>query len=190
MNRFILVVLLAFAPGCNSEEFTTFNRAELDAADSAPSTGGAVATGGASSSAGGASTGGRLSTGGSMAAGGSTETGGAASTGGAVIETGGAPNTGGAPLVDACALVTHDNGIGQTWQDCVPLGTYNQEQAMKACEAFTGDSKACAVAIGCGASFGDVIRSTLYPEVDYFWTYSGNHAGNVGMSCAVDRTWN
>jgi len=53
-----------------------------------------------------------------------TGTGGAAATGG-VTSTGG--STG-------CTIV-HDNGLGQTWQDCVPLGTYDQTQAMKACVA-------------------------------------------------------
>lgn len=48
-------------------------------------------------------------------------------------------NTGG---TGGCELVTHDNGVGQTWQDCVPLETYNAEQALKACEAW------CA-AVGC-----------------------------------------
>lgn len=72
--------------------------------------------------------------------------GGSLGTGGSTTGAGGATpsppdagheGTGGSPAAgsDACALVTHDNGLGQTWQDCVPLGTYNLEQAMKACVA-------------------------------------------------------
>jgi len=94
-------------------------------------TGGAVGPGGAPSS-GGAGTGG--STGGAPGSGGSPGTGGG---------SGGAPNSGGTPgsggVVDACTPVTHDNGLGQTWQDCVPLGTYNQSQAVKACKASFAD---------------------------------------------------
>jgi hypothetical protein len=33
-------------------------------------------------------------------------------------------------------MVQHDNGTGQTFTDCVPLGTYNQAQATKAAMAF------------------------------------------------------
>lgn len=51
--------------------------------------------------------------------------------GGGVGGVGG--NTGG---TGGCEHVTHDNGVGQTWQDCEPLGTYNNAQAFKACEAW------------------------------------------------------
>jgi len=73
--------------------------------------------------------------------GGAPGTGGRAPGAGGIVGTGGAPGSGGvsgeggAPAPDACALVTHNNGLGQTWQDCVPLGTYNEAQAMKACAA-------------------------------------------------------
>jgi hypothetical protein len=143
MNRFNLVVLLAFVSGCNGEEFTTFSQSSLDAPDAAPGSGGATSTGGVSSaSTGGAPEADAGSGGASQGTGGSFHnTGGSGSP-----ETGGAPATGGV-VVDACASVTHDNGFGATWQDCVPLGTYNLEQAMKACAA-SGVS-ACAPESGC-----------------------------------------
>jgi hypothetical protein len=37
----------------------------------------------------------------------------------------------------------HHNGLGQTFYDCNPVGTYNQEQAMEACAAYTGSSTQC-----------------------------------------------
>lgn len=37
---------------------------------------------------------------------------------------------------DGGPLVLHSNGLGQTWQDCTPLGTHDQAEAMAACEAF------------------------------------------------------
>ena len=99
-------------------------------------TGGAVGPGGSPSSGGagtGGSTGGSPSTGGTGTGGGS----GGTSTGGA-LNSGGTPGSGG--VADAgCTPVPHDNGLGQTWQDCVPLGTYNQSQAVKACKASFAD---------------------------------------------------
>ena len=44
--------------------------------------------------------------------------------------------------------MTHDNGIGQTWEDCVPLYTWNREQAMKACQA--SGAVACVDSTRCG----------------------------------------
>jgi hypothetical protein len=74
--------------------------------------------------------------------------------------------------------VTHDNGIGQTWQDCVPLDTYNESQAMKACVARTGDTGKCLLfASGCGsAPFVQGTDGTY----SYFWVYVGTTAGYVG----------
>jgi hypothetical protein len=50
------------------------------------------------------------------------------------------------PAADmACAQqYTHLNGAGQTWTDCVPLGTYNSAQAMKACLAYAPDGSCAA----------------------------------------------
>jgi hypothetical protein len=76
------------------------------------------------------------------------------STGGA-ISTGGVLGSGG--LVDACALVTHNNGRGQTWQDCVPLGTINDAQAVKACQASSATG--CAASSSCGPCYYDSFLS-------------------------------
>lgn len=89
---------------------------------------GGASTGGTRGS-GGSSSGGADSAGGTLSAAGGAGTGGTSSTGGS--GSGGVPQE----MDGGCALVTHDNGLGQTWQDCVPLGTYNETQAMKACEA-------------------------------------------------------
>jgi hypothetical protein len=37
---------------------------------------------------------------------------------------------------DGAPLVTHQDGVGQTWTDCIPMGTYNSLQATKACVAY------------------------------------------------------
>lgn len=48
--------------------------------------------------------------------------------------------------VDADAAMpscTHSNGLGQTYHDCSPLGTYTQATATEACIAFTGNAGQC-----------------------------------------------
>jgi len=115
-------------------------------------TGGAViATGGTMGTGGATATGGVTGTGGVTATGGATATGGVTGTGG-VTATGGVTGTGG---TTACTLVTHDNGLGQTWQDCVPLYTYDENQAMKACQA--SGAPVCLKSTRCGATVYEVM---------------------------------
>jgi hypothetical protein len=47
----------------------------------------------------------------------------------------------------------HSNGVGQTFDDCQPLGTYNETQALAACAAFTGSIATCGV-VTCAQSGG------------------------------------
>jgi hypothetical protein len=86
--------------------------------------------------------------------------------------------------------VTHSNGLGQTWTDCVPLNTYNQTQAIEACVASTGNPISCAEFL-CG--------STTVPNVvcssTSCWAYLGSTQGRVstsGQSCPTlaDPSWN
>ena len=121
--------------------------------------------------AGGAQGSGGASTGGELSATGGTGSGGVTSTGGS--------GSGGAPEKDGgCALVTHDNGLGQTWQDCVPLGTYDQAQAMKAC-AVSGE-KSCLVVSVCGSSLPEVRGYNADNSLGGRWGYEGVLAGYVG----------
>lgn len=134
----------------------------------------------------------------STGAGGSTSTGGAlGSTGGAIVAAGG---SGG---VATCTLVTHDNGVGQTWQDCVPLGTYNQAQAMKACVA--SGAVQCFARAACGLQL-DTVRGygggEGWPTGEWGYGYGaagyvapGNGDGNLrGSTCGGStpgtETWN
>jgi len=56
----------------------------------------------------------------------------------------GKPHDGGSDSQDSdCTTVMHSNGVGEKWTDCVPIGTYNQAQATKACTAYTGDPSKC-----------------------------------------------
>ena len=38
-----------------------------------------------------------------------------------------------ADIPEGCVIVTHDNGLGRTWQDCTPLGDRSQREALQAC---------------------------------------------------------
>jgi hypothetical protein len=98
---------------------------------------------------------------------------------------------------------THSNGVGQTFPDCVALGTYEQAQAQAACTAFTGNGGQCAsstvmcllIILGpvqsvCGSASGKC----------YCWDYAGMGAGTVQTasvsSCSavcpmtMDPAWN
>lgn len=134
-------------------------------------------SGGSSGSAGDLSAGGAGGSGGALGSrggsSGSAGSGGSSSSGGASGSTG----TGGA--FDACALVTHDNGIGQAWQDCVPLGTYDEAQAMKACKASGAPN--CRLS-GCSADIHSMVCGTDASGSSYYggcWGYASSSAGHV-----------
>jgi len=208
MNRLVfLSSLLVVACGSGP----SFQAAPVETGDASGS-GGATGTGGRSAGSG-DSGGVRASGGAHPGSGGSTATGGASSTGGAA--TGGTSSTGGAPsggsagdvtgsdggIVDACVLVTHDNGLGQTWQDCVPRGTYNLDQAMKACAASgVVTCTANPVSPTCGGTTRLVWRSTGsgLPLNGGGWGYAGSIAGYVnhaqapctGPSNPDNQRWN
>jgi hypothetical protein len=141
MTHLLFLVLAFVLVGCGGEAFSEelFTQTGVGGSE----TGGAtVGTGGEDPGTGGAQETGGTSgeTGGSTSTGGTPETGGAASTGGAT-------STGGST---GCTLVTHSNGLGQTWQDCEPLGMYTQAQAMKACTA--SGATTCYVRAKCGVT--------------------------------------
>jgi len=194
MRKFIrkfIPVLALLVTACGGESFSAFGTpeeadggtqdavAEIDSG--AGGSGGATVAASGGSTAqetdSGASTGG-VSTGGATGAtGGATSTGGTTATGG-VTNTGGATATGG---TTSCALVTHSNGIGQTWQDCVALYTYDKDQATKACEA--SGAAICSPSQNCGpleitgytANFGQVVGR---------WGYSSSFSGLVNACYA------
>lgn len=83
---------------------------------------------------------------------------------------------------------THQNGVGQSFYDCVAVGTYNQPQAMEACVAFTGNAGQCTNA-GClapdGGPSGNVVCSSGSPTSCVCWQYDALFAGhlfNSGMA--------
>lgn len=99
--------------------------------------------------------------------------------------------------VAACGEVVHDNGLGQTWSDCTPRGTFTQDQAVKACEAWCAVNGACHCAIG--TFCGDSSPRVYAPRQSSFltWVWQGD-AGNVVQAdpgsagqpaCTVVSNW-
>jgi hypothetical protein len=93
----------------------------------------------------------------------------------------------------SCAQHTHSNGLGQTWVDCVALGTYNSAQAMKACTASYPATSCKTIASG-GDCYGKAI---VYTGNYTYFVYAGTYQGQVvlpGGNCVVasngTASWN
>jgi hypothetical protein len=67
---------------------------------------------------------------------------------------------------------THQNGRGQLFYDCNPLGTYTLETAMEACQAHATQAGACTT-VTCGGGGAAVCDDCAC------WAYSGPAAGHV-----------
>jgi hypothetical protein len=91
---------------------------------------------------------------------------------------------------DACTTYTHSNGMGQSWTDCVPLGTYNEVQAAAACEAY--------VAVMGGQCGADCIAGYSAREPDdggdgcngtcitvAIWMYAPTTSTTLGQGCYI-----
>jgi len=81
---------------------------------------------------------------------------------------------------DACAPVSHTDGLGQSWQDCVPLGTYSLSEAMAACVAGYGSALACSSHIcGTGQPSDPAFHAVCGSVV--CWAYDGPYVGKVTL---------
>ena len=76
----------------------------------------------------------------------------------------------------------HDNGVGQTYYDCTPIGTYSAALALKACIAYTGSAAQC-VSFPCQGSpppNGPIICSSgALTKNCICWSFHGNDIGLV-----------
>jgi hypothetical protein len=97
---------------------------------------------------------------------------------------------------DSCQTV-HSNGVGGTYYDCDPLGTYSSSAAMAACVAFAGgDASKCTDGWNCQDDSS--IKQVCYVDGSnhcqmYCWTYAGTMAGVLSdCSCPVTSIspWN
>jgi hypothetical protein len=94
----------------------------------------------------------------------------------------------------ACKAIVHFNGLGQTYTDCAPLGTYNADEAAKACAA--ADAGACTEnTILCA----NAPMECTSGNPCMCWTYGGTTAGRARASgaaaicqcpLATDPPWN
>ena len=106
---------------------------------------------------------------------------------------------------DACVPVTHSTGNGATWTNCEPLGTYNETEAIDACQAYeqylrgmgANSTFSSCTDVTCGSGTDTVelqITENGNPAVaKLFWTYVGPFAGYLaGQGCpnGSDPMWN
>ncbi|MGA8726604.1 MAG: hypothetical protein WB565_16340 [Acidimicrobiales bacterium] len=97
-------------------------------------------------------------------------------------------------------LVAHSNGVGQTYSDCLPLGTYNALTATEAATAYAASVGLPASDVsdgwGCAAdpSINAVgISTDGSTAIDYLWVYTGNEKGWVVPPSGCTEqvgTWN
>jgi hypothetical protein len=104
----------------------------------------------------------------------------------------------------AASCTVHSNGVGQTFEDCVPSGTHDQMQAVAACTAFTGASASCMIQPcpggggGPGKSPPGQAACSTGASVCDCWTFAGAEVGLVQSTsskkcdpCATGGTaWN
>jgi hypothetical protein len=82
----------------------------------------------------------------------------------------------------------HSNGLGQFYQDCSPLGTYNSTTATEAAQVWDASGMIFAAQCGSGSNVANVIVDAQSPTGPWaVWTYSatGTLAATVGH---VDET--
>jgi hypothetical protein len=99
-----------------------------------------------------------------------------------------AKDAGACPCASGCTV--HSNGLGQTYEDCAPAGTYNQREAQEACSAFAGNSASCTIQSCSSGGGGGPGKASLDPTLEQAvcstgattcscWTFSGENAGLV-----------
>jgi len=105
---------------------------------------------------------------------------------------GGPPALDAGPVVDAgdgasagddggdggCQPVTHNNGFGQTFVDCVALNTHDETQAHKACLAL--EAGACAVrTVNCVSGAPQMLECENTLGQCACWAYTGTYTGSA-----------
>lgn len=83
---------------------------------------------------------------------------------------------------DGGCLVVHSNGIGQSFEDCAPLGTRNLTEATAACVAYTGNAAQC-INNPPGCTTGSVCSSGA--AMCACWRYVGPAGGHVSPPAAT-----
>jgi len=83
---------------------------------------------------------------------------------------------------DSSAQTQHTNGLGQSFYDCTPLSTYNEQQATEAAHAWAGSVQTTVASCtdGSQALVAHAYGSTAV------WAYSGRSTGYVHLSEGSD----
>ena len=107
-------------------------------------------------------------------------------------------NDGGTCANHVC--LSHSDGVGQTYDSCVPLGTYTSVTAIEAADAFAASVGLSAADVSDGWTCeanpsveAAGISTDGVNAIDYLWVYSGNEKGWVipVSNCVVEvGTWN
>jgi hypothetical protein len=91
---------------------------------------------------------------------------------------------------------THDNGVGQSFYDCFPLGSHSSQSAMEACQAYAqamgGDPNACSTGYYCTMNDEEACYVVNGNGTDC-WGYRGFTDGKVtDFSCpsGIVGPWN
>ena len=97
-------------------------------------------------------------------------------------------------------LVVHSDGVGQSYTDCLPLGTYNSSTAIDAATAYAASVGLPASDVSDGWSCeadpsitGVGISQNGVDPIGYIWEYEGNEKGWVtAPDCPSEQvaTWN
>jgi hypothetical protein len=77
---------------------------------------------------------------------------------------------------------THANGMGQSFYDCTPVGTWDATHASEACVAFTGSAAACTDTKCSGSTKAMCGTSGAGCAC---WVYAGKGPGTVAISAAA-----
>lgn len=96
---------------------------------------------------------------------------------------------------DGAGLSVHHTGTGLTWTDCVPVGTYDAAEALKACETWcaVNGCSSCSTGSRCGIEY--IVGQTA-TVAQMGWSWLAPNAGNAVSidptqpSCTLVGTWN
>ena len=197
-------VLLTACPAVLSDDFRLLSGD--DAGDSMG--GGSSGSSSSSTSSGGSSSSGASSGVGSRDGGSSDSSSSSSGSGSSSSWTGNGACTTNTACGEGCENCTtkgatcnaHSNGVGQTFYDCNPLGTYNQTQATKACAALTGNASQCAVMISFRCQlglFGNLLEVCSTGSAGCYcwqWSVTPGSVASPSSSCPVcagtSPTWN
>ena len=82
--------------------------------------------------------------------------------------------------------IKHNNGVGEYFYDCTPLGTINETQALEACTAYTGNMSECMSETATGGKApGELSVCSVGSPTDCIcWAYQSSTTSGPGIGAA------